>query len=119
MFSAFSKVIKNANKGELVSGAAAAAAAATTRTANPSFLELTIKEERVIDELWVKLTQFGLINPRESYDLHWLRKTMDDILDLYRFRILNWVKKNGSEMDFVTRIWVMLDKVFGDLIIET
>ncbi|KAG2220998.1 hypothetical protein INT45_004617 [Circinella minor] len=113
MFSVFSDGIKNTNKRELVSGAAAAA------TTNPSFLELTLKEEHVIDELWEKLTQFGFINRHKNYDLHWMQKTMDDILDLYRFRILDWVKKNGSEMDFVTRVWIMLDEVFDDLIIET
>ncbi|KAI7851183.1 hypothetical protein BDC45DRAFT_590646 [Circinella umbellata] len=44
-FLSLSKVIMDPNKGELVSGAAAA-------TTNPSFLELNIKEQPVIDELW-------------------------------------------------------------------
>ena len=82
-------------------------------------MKLTIKEEDLIRELWKRLVGYGLIDPYEDYDLHWLQKTMVDILDLYRFRVLDWVKKSGSEMDFVNRVWTLLDKVFDDMMVET
>ena len=119
MFSTLSQVVKNAKKRKLES-LSSPLSQPTLITGTSAYLELTIKEEEdLIDELWESLAEFGLINPRKHYDLHWLQRTVDHILDLYRFKVLEWVKKNGSEMDFVSRVWTMLDQVFDDIMIET
>ncbi|KAI7857712.1 hypothetical protein BDC45DRAFT_566159 [Circinella umbellata] len=76
-------------------------------------------EEELIDELWERLAEFGLISPRKFYNLHWLQRTMDYILDLYRFKVLEWVQKNGSETDFINRVWTILDQLFDDIMVET
>ena len=77
------------------------------------------EEEELIDELWKKVTDFGFLNPRTCYDEYWLQKTVLEFLDLYRWKVIDWVKSDGSELDYVTRIWTLLDKVFDDLMIAT
>ena len=79
----------------------------------------TANEEYLIDMLFKEVTRHGLINPRQNYDMYWIQKTMLEILDSYRYKIFEWVKSKGSEMDLVTRVWTMLDKVFDDMMVET
>ena len=131
-FSELTKVIKDAYNCRSVSVSSSSsplssAAVATTTTEDKeeagkstAYVESDIKEEQdLINVLWERITKPGYINPCEAYDLYWLQNTMVDILHLYRFRVLEWVSKNGSEMDFVSRIWTMLDKVFDNILIET
>ena len=40
------------------------------------------------------------------------------LFDLYRYKVIDWVK-GGSEMNFIIRIWSLLDRAFDDLFIET
>ena len=129
MFSMFSRTIKDAKNRKLVSSLATTTSRCTATvedeqeqelTNSSTYLELTVKdEEELIDELWERLAEFGLISPRKFYNLHWLQRTMDYILDLYRFKVLEWVQKNGSEMDFINRVWTILDQVFDDIMVET
>ena len=131
MFSELTKVVKDAYNHRLVSSSSSSAATTTTirntkttedeEAAKPAAcVESATKEEQdLISELWKRITKPGYINPCEAYDLYWLQNTMVDIIHLYRFGVLKWVSKNGSEMDFVNRIWTMLDKVFDNIMIET
>ncbi|KAG2226969.1 hypothetical protein INT45_006376 [Circinella minor] len=82
-------------------------------------LSETVNGEELIDMLFEEVTRPGFINPRQNYDLYWIQKTMLEILDSYRYRVFEWVKKEGSEMDLMTRVWMMLDKVFDDMMIQT
>ncbi|KAG2220827.1 hypothetical protein INT45_004488 [Circinella minor] len=114
MFSELTNVIKDAYNRKLLSSSTA-----TTTTTAISTTTTEEEEQDLLDELWERITKSGYINPCKAYDLYWLQNTMVDILHLYRFRVLEWVSKNGSEMDFVNRVWSMLDKVFDGIMIET
>ncbi|KAI7852143.1 hypothetical protein BDC45DRAFT_537713 [Circinella umbellata] len=115
MFSNFTKVIKDGYNRKLLSSSSSTASSSAISTTT------TEKEEQdLLNELWESITKSGYVNPCKVYDLYWLQNTMVDILHhLYRFRVLEWLNKNGSEMDFVNRVWTMLDKVFDDIMIET
>ena len=76
-------------------------------------------EEDLIDILFKEVTGYGFINPRQNYDMYWIQKTMLEILDSYRYQVFEWVKMKGSAMDLVTRVWVMLDKVFDNMMVQT
>ena len=43
---------------------------------------------------------------------------MIEIIDLYRYKVIDWIK-DDSEMDFIIRVWSLLDRAFDDLFIET
>ena len=73
-----------------------------TRAAQISSANSTaINEKEVIDAVWKKTTSYGLFDPDNQVDQHWLQKTVIEILDLYRWGVTSWIADHGSEMDFV------------------
>ncbi|KAI7858896.1 hypothetical protein BDC45DRAFT_531431 [Circinella umbellata] len=91
-------------------------AASSSHSSHPNS-SVSVKEDDIIDSLYEKLMASQFQNPRTNYNEYWIQKTMMEYLDVYRWKVLEWVKNEGSEMDFVNRIWVLLDKVFDNLMI--
>ncbi|KAG2227221.1 hypothetical protein INT45_008465 [Circinella minor] len=97
IFSALSQTIIDANKRVPPASSSSSSAGVETTTTTTiigdgkeeegrksSYLKLAIKEEDLISKLWKRLAELGMINPCQDYDLHWLQRTMNYILDLYR-----------------------------------
>ncbi|KAI7849196.1 hypothetical protein BDC45DRAFT_290915 [Circinella umbellata] len=110
MFTCFTKIVKS-----IKSRTHSSSSSVPPALFSPPSME---EEELIIDALWKKLTEYASINPRMDFDKYWLQKAMSDILDLYRWRIIDWVKSSESEMDYTTRLWSITDKVFDNLFLE-
>ena len=77
------------------------------------------EEDEIIDAMFEIIIKEGIANPREETDRYWLQTTMLSLLDIYRWRIVNWIDEHGSEMDFITRIWSLLDNVYNSTMAQT
>ncbi|KAI8147539.1 hypothetical protein BJV82DRAFT_664771 [Fennellomyces sp. T-0311] len=74
----------------------------------------------VIDGVHQAITSNGFYDPYTQYDEDWLQSSLLRILSLYRYNTLsNITSCGGSEMDFVIRIWSLLDRCFDNLMVET
>ena len=126
MFTSFRKVIKTIKERVNASSSSSTTTTSSATTTDPSpsvplppsstFTPLTAEqEESVIDQLWMKITEYGFINPRTHYDQYWIQMSMLLVLDLYRWKIVDWIKNDGSEMDYTIHLWSVMDKVFDNL----
>ncbi|KAI9246907.1 hypothetical protein BDA99DRAFT_526464 [Phascolomyces articulosus] len=77
------------------------------------------EEEEVVDLLFEKLNENRLPNPKTNHNEYWIQKTMIEYLEMFRWKVIDWVKTGGSEMDFIVNVWAPLDKVFHDLMVAT
>ncbi|KAI7849966.1 hypothetical protein BDC45DRAFT_573466 [Circinella umbellata] len=103
LFSSLSKVMK-LFKMSSTTNTSSAHATPSSSSIGATFVPITSEqEESIIDGLWKTITEYGFIDPKTRYNEHWIQKTMIEIIDLYRYKVIEWVK-NGSEMDFVIRI---------------
>ncbi|KAI8139545.1 hypothetical protein BJV82DRAFT_246503 [Fennellomyces sp. T-0311] len=77
------------------------------------------QEERIVKSLWKQLTSYGFFDPDERFEEDWLQRTLLEILNWYRYDTLQLLSKDPSEMDFIVRVWSVLDKCFDDIRVQT
>ena len=52
-------------------------------------------------------------------DRCWFQTSMLSILDIYRWRTVNWINNYESEMNFIARIWPLLDHIYSSTVVQT
>lgn len=76
------------------------------------------QEERIVEEIWEKITSYGFFHPKKQFDEDWLQRTLLDILNWFRFDTLALFTDQPSEMDFIVQVWSIIDKCFQDIGIQ-
>ncbi|KAL1931344.1 hypothetical protein VTP01DRAFT_9486 [Rhizomucor pusillus] len=72
-----------------------------------------------LETLTAVTVSFGIFRPSDHFDQYWLQSTMLQLISAYRYKIFDKLAAHGSELDFVVRIWSLLDRCFDNLGIET
>ncbi|KAI9276752.1 hypothetical protein BDA99DRAFT_554707 [Phascolomyces articulosus] len=75
------------------------------------------RSDDTIDTIWKAVTELGFFNPRTHFDEDWVQRTILDFLNMYRNDTLKDIIANGSEIDFLARCWVNLDRCYENIAI--
>lgn len=69
--------------------------------------------------LYERLADLGLLNPLESFEEHWVQRTILHFISLCNGNVIARLARGGSETDLITRIWSIFDTCFDDIDVET